>query len=406
MLKQIKAPFNLNWLQDDTLQKLLSIFNNKGEEARIVGGAIRNALLNKPITDIDIATTATPENIILYAKQAGFKAIKTGIEHGTITIIANSQIFEVTTLREDTKTDGRHAIVKFTKDWKIDAQRRDFTINALYLDVSGIIYDYVNGLEDIELKKIKFIGTPALRIQEDYLRILRFFRFYAYYGEGAPNKEDLLNCVAYKNGLKKISSERIWTEFKKILIAPNPLRAMLWLRKTDILNLIIPQSEKWGIDLLPKLIEAEQKFNWHIKESPFLRLQAIIPPRPECCKELAKHLNLSKKELNNLIAWAKVPILKNDFAINKFLFLYGKIALIDNLKLLIAQYNNKKHLILLNKLQNANMPIFPILGKDLLNLGATSGKILGDNLKKLEELWLESDCKLSKAELLDLFVMR
>lgn len=406
MLNIVKATFDLNWLYDPTLQRLLSILSQNSEQARVVGGAVRNALLNKPIADIDIATSCTPQNTIKYAEQAGFKAIATGLAHGTITIVANHKTFEVTTLREDIETDGRHAKIKFTKNWELDAYRRDFTINALYIDAEGMIYDYVNGLNDIKNKQVIFIGEPAQRIQEDYLRILRFFRFYAYYGEGAPNKEALINCVAYKNGLAKISTERIWSELKKILIAPSTLRAILWMRKSGILDLIVPQSEKWGIDFLPNLIQAEQLFNWNINESPFLRLQAIIPPRTDSVKALAKFLKLSKKETKTLLNWAKVPVLEQNFLLNKFLYCYGKEALISSIKLLIAKNidNSEAYLTILNNIYKCDVPIFPISGQDLINLGESANEDLGLKLKNLEKIWLANDCNLSKQRLLELFV--
>ena len=161
MVKKIIAPFDLTWLQDKNLQKLLSVLKQDNEDARIVGGAVRNALLNIAITDIDIATTCTPEIIIKFAVEAGFKAIPTGIEHGTITVVTSNKVFEVTSLRQDVKTDGRHADVVFTKNWEDDANRRDFTMNALYLTAEGEIYDYVNGLEDIKTKHVKFIGDAS-----------------------------------------------------------------------------------------------------------------------------------------------------------------------------------------------------------------------------------------------------
>jgi len=406
MVKKIIAPFDLTWLQDKNLQKLLSVLKQDNEDARIVGGAVRNALLNIAITDIDIATTCTPEIIIKFAVEAGFKAIPTGIEHGTITVVTSNKVFEVTSLRQDVKTDGRHADVVFTKNWEDDANRRDFTMNALYLTAEGEIYDYVNGLEDIKTKHVKFIGDASQRIKEDYLRILRFFRFYAYYGLGAPDRDALLSCTALKFNLEKISAERIWTELKKILSAPNPLRSMLWMRKTEILNLIIPQSAKWGIDLLPLLIKAEEKFNWSIEESPLLRLQAIIPKKLESIVSLGKKLKLSNKELNRLANWTKVPLLNDNIQLNKLLFLYGRAAVIDSTKLTIAE--NISNSFMFNKLlyqaQELPMPIFKVSGKDLLNLGMKPGKNLGKILQKLKLKWLESNCTLTKKELLELFV--
>lgn len=387
------APLDLNWLQETTLKTLL---NGLGE-ARIVGGAVRNSLLNIAINDIDIATILKPDEVITYGKKAGFEAIPTGLEHGTVTLIKNQKSFEVTSLREDVSTDGRHAKIKFTTNWENDAKRRDFTINALYMDASGEIYDYINGLNDLTSRTIRFIGNAHKRIEEDYLRILRFFRFYTYYGESRPNREALLSCSALRHGLHKISSERIWGELKKILQAPNPLRAILWMRKAEILSLIIPQTEKWGIDLLPALINKEQEFNWDIAQSPLLRLQAIIPKDIKAVYALSEKLKLSNKEQQRLVAWANAPQLNDINELNKFLFLYGKDPLIDNLKLEIANGHDK--LTLLNEVRKRTIPIFPVKGRDLITLDKT-GPEIGRILKYLTNKWLEHNCSLTKQELL------
>src|SRR5581483_8695230 len=189
------------WLHERPLAGLLSMLNRDGEEARIVGGAVRNALLRLPHGDIDIATTALPQEVMRRAQAEGFKAVPTGFEHGTVTVVIAGHPFEVTTLREDVETFGRHATVKFGRDWKRDAERRDFTMNALTLSADGTLHDYVGGLADIEKRHVRFIGDAATRIAEDYLRILRFFRFHAYYGEGHPDAAGLHAAIVARDGL-------------------------------------------------------------------------------------------------------------------------------------------------------------------------------------------------------------
>src|SRR6266704_3494510 len=186
---------NAPWLGSGPTSRVLELLSGNGEEARVIGGAVRNALLNIPMGDIDIATTALPDEVIRRAKTAGIKSVPTGIEHGTVTLVVEAQPFEVTTLREDTETFGRKAKVAFGRDWVRDAERRDFTINGLSVDAAGVVHDHVGGLQDIAARRVRFIGDAGQRIAEDYLRILRFFRFHAAYGEGVPNPEGVAACI-------------------------------------------------------------------------------------------------------------------------------------------------------------------------------------------------------------------
>ena len=206
------------WLQAGHLTDLLAVLDRAGEEARVVGGAVRNALLGEPLGDIDIATTALPAEVVRRTQAAGFKAVPTGIEHGTVTVVVLGRPFEVTTLREDVETFGRHAKVAFGRDWKRDAERRDFTMNALSAARDGTVYDYVGGLADVEARRVRFIGDAATRIAEDYLRILRFFRFHAAYGEGALDPAGVAACIAGRAGLEQLSRERIRIEILKLLL--------------------------------------------------------------------------------------------------------------------------------------------------------------------------------------------
>jgi poly(A) polymerase len=206
------------WLREPPLSEILSLLDKAGEEARVVGGAIRNTLLGEPRGDVDIATTAVPAEVMRRAERAGFKPVPTGIEHGTVTVVADGRPFEVTTLREDIETFGRHARVVFGRSWRRDAERRDFTMNALSASRDGTIHDYVGGRADIAARRVRFIGNPATRIAEDYLRILRFFRFHAAYGEGAPDPDALVACVAARAGLEQLSRERIRMELIRLLV--------------------------------------------------------------------------------------------------------------------------------------------------------------------------------------------
>src|SRR3954462_2937155 len=200
------------WLKSGPAARVLALLNTDGEEARVVGGAVRNALMRIPIGEIDIASTALPDEAIRRAKAAGIKSVPTGIEHGTVTLIVDGHPFEVTTLREDAETFGRKAKVPFGRDWVRDAERRDFTINGLSVDLDGVVHDHVGGLDDIAARRVRFIGDPAQRIAEDYLRILRFFRMHAAFGAGEPDRAGYLACIAGQAGLEALSAERVRME--------------------------------------------------------------------------------------------------------------------------------------------------------------------------------------------------
>ena len=234
----------------------------------------------------------------------------TGIDHGTVTLVIAGRAYEVTTLRADVETDGRRAKVVFGTDWQVDAERRDLTINALYARVDGEVVDLVGGLADIENGVVRFIGDPAERIAEDHLRILRFFRFFAWYGSGRPEPEGLKACAAAREKLAGLSAERIWAELKKLLAAPDPGRALLWMRQTGVLAEVLPETEKWGIDAVPGIIQMEKAFRW--KPDPLLRLAGMIPPDKERIAALAGRLKLSRAEAARLAAWADAPAVAYD----------------------------------------------------------------------------------------------
>ncbi len=236
-----------SWFSKPGLQRIFSLLNADGGEARVVGGAVRNALMGLPVGDIDMATTLPPQDVVERAKDAGIKAVPTGIDHGTVTLVVDGEGYEVTTLRRDVTTDGRHAEVAFGTDWKEDAERRDLTINALYADASGEVIDLIGGLADIETKTVRFIGDAATRIAEDHLRILRFFRFFAYYGSGRPDADGLRASARAKDKLSTLSAERVWSEMKKLLSADDPSRALLWMRQAGVLAQILPRRRSGAL---------------------------------------------------------------------------------------------------------------------------------------------------------------
>ncbi|RFC65460.1 CCA tRNA nucleotidyltransferase [Fulvimarina endophytica] len=397
------------WLRDPILQSVLAILNSDGEEARIVGGTVRNALLGSPVSDIDIATTCRPEETIRRVEAAGFKAVPTGFEHGTITVVAEGEVFEVTTLRRDIATDGRHATVSFGRDWQADAARRDFTINALYAGPDGRVFDPVGGLDDISTRTLRFIGDAATRIEEDYLRILRFFRFFAWYGTGRPDAEGIRASAKLKAGLVNLSGERVWSELKKLLGAADPSRALLWMRQAGVLTTVLPEGERWGIDNLHPLIEAEAAFGW--TPDPMLRLLSILPPDAERLNGIAKRLKLSNEERDRLLAYAhaEAPMPdEGDGAFRARLYFGDRTAIVDRLKLALALARQKEDLnrtaALRNQLAIAEAfapPPFPVTGRDLIEKGYEPGPELGRAIERLKRAWAEGGFVASREKLLE-----
>ena len=402
-----------DWLAVPSLQQLLAALSEGGEEARVVGGAVRNTLLNEPVGDIDIASTTLPAETKARAESCGFKVVPTGIEHGTVTVVAKGVPYEVTTLRADVETHGRQATVAFGRDWQVDAERRDFTVNALYVRANGDVVDHVGGLADIEKRELRFIGDAEQRITEDYLRILRFFRFFAWYGSGRPDAAGLKACAKLKSHLQSLSAERVWSELKKLLSAPDPSRALLWMRQSGVLTQILPESEKWGIDAIHALVRSERDLGW--KPDALLRLQAIVPPDAARMTELGKRLRLSNADKARLENWALADLPKpelSDAGLIKLIYGGSRQALIDRIKLALVSAraeaeNDNQAMVragnysrLLGVAEQADIPVFPVSGADLMKLGFEKGPELGKQLKALEATWLTSGFELSKENLL------
>jgi len=295
-MRRLDAP----WLREGPLARVLALLDRDGEEARVVGGAVRNALLGEPPGDNDIATTALPQEVIRRAEAAGFKPVPTGIEHGTVTVVTDGRPFEVTTLRQDVETFGRHATVAFGRDWRRDAERRDFTMNALFLARDGTIHDYVGGLADLEARRVRFIGDPAARIAEDYLRILRFFRFHAAYGEGAPDPAGVAACIAGRAGLDRLSRERIRMEVLKLLAARHPVPALAVMTETGLLVQVLG-----GVPLLASfanMVKLEAALA--LKPDPVRRLGALGVSVVEDAERLRERWRLANAEYERLASMA------------------------------------------------------------------------------------------------------
>jgi poly(A) polymerase len=402
-----------SWFSKPGLQRIFSLLNADGGEARVVGGAVRNALMGLPVGDIDMATTLPPQDVLERAKDAGIKAVPTGIDHGTVTLVVDGEGYEVTTLRRDVTTDGRHAEVAFGTDWKEDAERRDLTINALYADASGEVIDLIGGLADIETKTVRFIGDAATRIAEDHLRILRFFRFFAYYGSGRPDADGLRASARAKDKLSTLSAERVWSEMKKLLGADDPSRALLWMRQAGVLAQILPETEKWGIDSIHGLVATEQALGW--KPDPMLRLASIIPPDAERVAALSSRLRMSKNEAARLDQWAKAPAVDPtlaETALDRLLYRQGVEGVKTRLKLALssaradmsageaAMQKIAKLSTLLARAEKFNKPSFPLSGADVLAAGLPAGPQVGEVLGELEAAWVDGNFAADRETLL------
>jgi poly(A) polymerase len=346
---------------------------------RYVGGAVRDSLLGLRLSDLDLATRLKPDEVVARLEAARIKAVPTGIEHGTITAVSDGHPFEITTLRRDVSTDGRRATVAFTDDWKEDAARRDFTINALSADPrTGEIFDYFGGLDDLEDRHIRFIGDPLKRIAEDHLRILRFFRFHARFGRGEPDAAALAACTARANDLMTLSRERVADELIKLLGMDDPLATVAIMIERGILKPVLPEIGRDGLSELERLIAGELAAG--MKPDAFRRLAALLPREPRTADAVAARLRLSNKARKRLACAAG-----NDLGSSSGVLAYrlGKECAVD--RLLLAGRAADAAAI-----AGWTAPRLPISGGGLIELGLPEGPIVASTLKQIEERWIEA----------------
>lgn len=390
------------WLKRPETARVFAALSGDGIETRAVGGAVRNTLLGLPVTEVDLASTAVPDTVMARARKAGLKAIPTGIAHGTVTVVADGVAFEVTTLRRDVETYGRHAKVAFTEDWEEDARRRDFTLNALYAGSDGTLYDPLDGYADLLAGRVRFIGDAEARIGEDYLRILRFFRFNAYYGKGPLNEAGLSACVKQRGGLVRLSAERVSAELKRILIAPQALAAVEALFDYGLLIDILGSAPR--LNRFAHLFAIETA----LARAPnaVLRLAALAVFVAEDAPRLAARFKLSNAEQAVLALGADEALgsaLPEEDATKRLLYRLGP----DRFRLHVlltwaargaaADDPHWQHALTLPERWRA--PSFPLRGPDLAPFNL-EGCALGDMLRALEQHWIENGFALSREELL------
>ena len=374
------------WFDKASTQKIIEILNSQeGHEARFVGGCVRDSIIGHPVSDIDIATTMPPKQVSDLLQEKQIKVIPTGIQHGTVTALLEGDSFEITTLREDINTNGRHAEVAYTNDWKKDASRRDFTMNALYLDQDEKLYDFYDGMLAIENKSILFIGNAVERIKEDYLRILRFFRFSSYYGDGSFDGGGVAACESEKKGLQTLSKERIRDEFFKILKAPYLVQALSMMHERGILSEIFPSYQMKGA-FVGFCTKTRQE-----KDDVIVLLKLLILSDFEPADMLAKRFKLSNKQ-KQIIHQLYLCINDNEPLFAQ-LYTFGKEIVVP---VLIFKGEEEK----LDYCQSWKRPTFPITAQDLKEKGVEEGKQLGDMLKKAEKWWLSHDANPTKKEVL------
>jgi poly(A) polymerase len=386
-VRRLDAP----WLRESPLSDILAVLDGGGEEARVVGGAVRNTLIGDPPGDIDIATTALPAEVAKRIEAAGFRAVPTGVEHGTLTVVAAGQPFEITTLREDVETFGRRAKVAFGRDWKRDAERRDFTMNALSASREGKLYDYVGGLPDLAARRVRFIGNAASRIAEDYLRILRFFRFHAAYGKGAPDAEGLAACIAGRGGLEQLSRERVRMELFKLLVARHVVGALAVMTEAGLLDQVLG-----GVPLLASfanIIKLEAQAG--LPADPVRRLGALGVWVVEDGTRLRARLRVANVEYERLASmadrWWCISSIWDEQRARVLLYRLGRERFIDRVLLAWARSPqgtaDESWHRLATLPQRWSVPAFPLRAADFLKRGLPKGPRLGAALAAAEEAW-------------------
>lgn len=362
------------WRGRPEMRRLLDVLGAAAGETRFVGGCVRDTLLALPVSDVDLATRLPPQDVLDRLKAAAIKAVPTGLAHGTVTAVIAGKPVEVTTLRRDVATDGRHATIEYTDDWREDAARRDFTINALSADPgSGDIHDYFGGLDDLRVPRVRFLGDALTRIAEDHLRILRFFRFHARFGTGAPDAEGLDACTMRANDLMALSRERIADELLKLLALADPAATVRLMIERGILKPVVPEIVE--AETLERLIAAERAFG--IEPHPLRRFAALLPAEPELAAGVATRLRLSNKAAKRLALAAA----RTTGDAKRLAYAIGTVGAVD--RLLLAGETPAE-------LRDWQPPRLPLSGGELIGMGLTAGPEVARTLQAVERAWVEA----------------
>jgi len=381
------------WLSEPATRAVLAALAGAGFEGRVVGGSVRNTLMGLAVSDIDIATPATPDAVVNACAAAGLATVPTGIEHGTVTVLAHHRPVEVTTLRRDVSTDGRRATVAFTTDWAEDARRRDFTMNALYCDAGGRLYDYVAGFDDVIARRVRFIGDADQRIAEDYLRILRFFRFHATFASGAPDPVAMAACARGLGGMARLSAERIRAEIVKLLVAPGVVAAVRAMEDIGLLPGLLGVAPR--PDVMESIVGAEARAA--LPPDPMLRLSALAIATSEDIDRVADRLRLSNDERKALLVVDAETTRQlgsiDGSAARRIVYRKGADRS-RRLAIALAALQPGRAVeadLLLATARNWEVPRLPLTGAELVALGITPGREIGALLSEIETWWAEHD---------------
>jgi len=405
------------WLSSPATKSILAALTADGAEVRFVGGCVRDAVLHRPVRDIDIATHDPPERVMILLERAGIRAIPTGIDHGTVTaVVAGAEgnaHYEITTLRRDVETDGRHARVEFGADWISDAARRDFTVNALFCTPEGRIYDPFDGLPDLGAGRIRFVGDANKRVDEDALRILRFFRFYAHYGTPPADVFALRACRAQAAKLATLSGERVSGELLRLLEAPDPAAVLLLMQGERVLEQILPEASDFGRLRVLTFLEVRGILRPRIGLDAVRRLAALLPADAGKAAEVARRLRFSRTQAERLVAMAAPRELPDpaggDAGGRRFLHRLGADLAIDLVLLAWAGHraveahlarDNARWVALIDQALAWQPTSLPVGGADVLALGVAPGPQVGALLGEVERWWIEGDFRAGRDEAL------
>lgn len=391
--------------------RLFDVLRDGGHSVRFVGGCVRDTVIRRPVSDIDVATDAEPNRVLELLGEAMIRAVPTGIEHGTVTAVPSSRSFEITTLRRDVATDGRRAEVEFTKDWVEDASRRDFTFNALSADPDGKVYDYFGGLEDLKDGRVRFIGEALERVAEDYLRVLRYFRFYAHYAKTDPDPDSFAACRAAATHVETLSGERIWAELSRTLTAPKPGPVFQMMEDIGLLRLLLPVGR--SVKRMEALAALETMVSF--EPDPIRRLIALIQPSRSEASQIAARLRLTREDTHRLddlnASRGESSAGMAELSLRRALYALGRDQFRD---LVLLDWADQ---IAMNATEAAQTvegwketwdtasswepPEFPLVGDDVLEMGVEEGPRVGELLEDIEEWWVEQAFRPDREACLD-----
>ena len=389
------------FIKDKNILKLFDVVEQHGGVLRFVGGWVRDALAGLASDDMNLTTDMAPDELVEACEESGIKTVPIGIKLEKVGVVFGNNVLEISSLRKN-KFFGNKTEIEFSSNWEVDASKRDLTINAVYADIQGNVFDYYNGINDLEKGLIRFIGSPSARIKEDYIRILRFFRFYSIFGKGPMDEKSLQACIELHENLRSVPMEKIRDELFKILVTPKAMETISLMDKYEILSFVLPTPKNFDkLGFLVRLIEY-----YHLSSSALRRMFLIYDPDEKLAESLASRLKFSKKEKQLFVSLAQIHLSLDDLCdvkkLNKFIYLYGKDFCLNKL-LLQASLDMKvpENLVfLLKHIETYKVPEFPIKGRDILDKGLSESSKIGEVLKMMEKTWIESDFELSGDEIL------